>query len=175
MDFKFEPKFLYSVLFMQGKLLLLVREMAGRVASSQSTDAFEYMLLEGDPDHLSTVFSTPNRISPWIDPTMLKLNHRIGRGPFGDVWIATHHHRTEDESRFYEVAVKMLYPIKDDQLQVFSARFDEIFCKCQGVESVCFLHGISIQNGRVSFLVQFGILCISISPQSYFICVRVFL
>lgn len=160
---------------MQGKLSLLVREMAGRVASSQATDAFEYMLLEGDPDHLSTVFSTPNRISPWIDPTMLKLKHRIGRGPFGDVWIATHHHLTEDESRFYEVAVKMLYPIKDDQLQVFSARFDEIFCKCQGVESVCFLHGISIQNGRVSFLVKFGILCVSISPRSYFICVRVFL
>nr|CAD1831801.1 unnamed protein product [Ananas comosus var. bracteatus] len=129
--------------------------MAGRVASSQATDAFEYMLLEGDPDHLSTVFSTPNRISPWIDPTMLKLKHRIGRGPFGDVWIATHHHLTEDESRFYEVAVKMLYPIKDDQLQVFSARFDEIFCKCQGVESVCFLHGISIQNGRVCIAMKF--------------------
>ncbi|XP_073001592.1 protein KINASE OF THE OUTER CHLOROPLAST MEMBRANE 1 [Typha latifolia] len=129
--------------------------MAGQVASSQTAESFEYMLLEEDPDHLRTVFSTPNQISPWIDPSVLKLKHRIGRGPFGDVWIATHHQCTEDYDRYHEIAVKMLCPIKDDNLQAFSARFDEVFSKCQGTESVCFLHGISLQNGRLCIAMKF--------------------
>jgi hypothetical protein len=121
------------------------------MADTQPTDteSFEYMLLEKDPDHYRTVFSGPSQISPWIDPSMLNLKHRIGRGPFGDVWIATHHQRTEDYDRYHEVAVKMLHPVKDDQLQLFSARFDEIFGKCQGLGDVCSLHGVSTQNGRV--------------------------
>ena len=126
--------------------------MAGQDSDSQPTDAFEYMLLEKDPDLYRMVFSGPSQISPWIDPNVLNLKHRIGRGPFGDVWIATHHQRTEDYDRYHEVAVKMLHPIKEDQLQLFSARFDEIFSKCQGLGNVCFLHGISTQNGRVCWL-----------------------
>ena len=124
--------------------------MAGQSSDSNPTDAFEeYMLLEKDPDLYRMVFSGPSQISPWIDPSVLNLKHRIGRGPFGDVWIATHHQRTEDYDRYHEVAVKMLHPIKEDQLQFFSARFDEIFSKCQGLGNVCFLHGISTQNWRV--------------------------
>nr|QJW39074.1 outer chloroplast membrane kinase KOC1-7B [Triticum aestivum] len=127
------------------------------MAGSQPTDteSFEYMLLEKDPDHYRTVFSGPSQISPWIDPAVLNLKHRIGRGPFGDVWIATHHPRTEDYDRYHEVAVKMLHPVRDDQLQVFSARFDEVFGKCQGLGNVCFLHGISTQNGRLCIAMKF--------------------
>ena len=127
------------------------------MAGSQPTDteSFEYMLLEKDPDHYRTVFSGPSQISPWIDPAVLNLKHRIGRGPFGDVWIATHHQRTEDYDRYHEVAVKMLHPVRDDQLQVFSARFDEVFGKCQGLGNVCFLHGISTQNGRLCIAMKF--------------------
>lgn len=128
------------------------QEMAGQRSDSQSDESFEYMLLERDPDLYRTVFSGPSQISPWIDPSVLTLQHRIGRGPFGDVWIATHHQRTEDHDRYHEVAVKMLHPIREDQLQAFSVRFDEIFSKCQGLSNVCFLHGISTQNGRVCML-----------------------
>ena len=127
------------------------------MAGSQpaDTESFEYMLLEKDPDHYRTVFSGPSQISPWIDPAVLNLKHRIGRGPFGDVWIATHHQRTEDYDRYHEVAVKMMHPVRDDQLQVFSARFDEVFGKCQGLGNVCFLHGISTQNGRLCIVMKF--------------------
>ncbi|CAI9771497.1 unnamed protein product [Fraxinus pennsylvanica] len=37
--------------------------------------------------------------------------HRIGRGPFGDVWLATHHSNTEHYKEYHEVAIKMLHPI----------------------------------------------------------------
>ncbi|GJN38911.1 hypothetical protein PR202_gb27992 [Eleusine coracana subsp. coracana] len=129
--------------------------MAGLSSDAEPTEAFEYMLLERDPDLYRTVFSGPSQISPWIDPSVLNLKHRIGRGPFGDVWIATHHQRTEDYERYHEVAVKMLHPIKEDQLQLFSARFDEIFSKCRGLNNVCFLHGISTQNGRICIAMKF--------------------
>lgn len=129
--------------------------MAGQDAVPQSTDSFEYMLFEGDADHLKPVVATPNQISPMIDPTLLKLTHRIGRGPFGDVWIATHHQRSKDFDHYHEVAVKMLYPIKDDQIQLFLSKFDDLFSKCLGLENVCFLHGISVQNGRVCIAMKF--------------------
>ncbi|KAG1363959.1 E3 ubiquitin-protein ligase KEG [Cocos nucifera] len=129
--------------------------MAGKIAASQATESFEFMLFDGDPDHLRAIVSNPNQISPWIDPSALKLTHRIGRGPFGDVWVATHHHCTKDYDRFHEVAVKMLYPIKDDQLQPFLVKFDEIFSKCHGLQGVCFLHGILVQNGRVCIAMKF--------------------
>ncbi|KAJ0984340.1 hypothetical protein J5N97_002696 [Dioscorea zingiberensis] len=113
------------------------------------------MLLEGDPDHLQTVVFNPPKISPWIDPNALKLTHRIGRGPFGDVWIATHHLCTDGYERYHEVAVKMLFPLKDDQVPDFLARFDEIFSRCYELEGVCFLHGVTNINGRVCVVMKF--------------------
>ncbi|WOL13543.1 hypothetical protein Cni_G22313 [Canna indica] len=129
--------------------------MAGQVASSRSSESFEYMLLEGDPCELRPVLSTTTEHSPWIDPNVLKLKHRIGRGPFGDVWIATQHRRTDDYDHYHEVAVKMLYPIKDDQIKTCLAKFETMFSKCKGIENVCFLDGVSLQIGRVCIVMKY--------------------
>ena len=70
--------------------------MAESIAPAQQPASFDYELYEGDPDHLRTVVATPNQATPWIDPATLKLKHRIGRGPFGDVWLATHHQSSDE-------------------------------------------------------------------------------
>eukprot|EP00262_Sarcandra_glabra_P008227 TRINITY_DN21557_c0_g1_i1.p1 TRINITY_DN21557_c0_g1~~TRINITY_DN21557_c0_g1_i1.p1 ORF type:complete len:623 (+),score=111.17 TRINITY_DN21557_c0_g1_i1:336-2204(+) len=129
--------------------------MAGQVGASPSTDSFEYELFERDPGQFKTVVSTPTQVSPRIDPEALKLQHRIGRGPFGDVWIATHHHSTEDYDEYHEVAVKMLNPVKEGHIQAFLAKFDDLFSKCQGLQGVCLLHGISIKNGKICISMKF--------------------
>ncbi|RVX19529.1 E3 ubiquitin-protein ligase KEG [Vitis vinifera] len=123
--------------------------MAGKAAATQSAAAFEFELFEGDPDHLRTVVATPNLISPWIDPATLKLRHRIGRGPFGDVWLATQHLFAEDYDEYHEVAIKMLHPIKEDLMKVVLDKLENLFSKCQGLKGVCWLHGISVISGKV--------------------------
>ena len=133
--------------------------MAGKAAATQSAAAFEFELFEGDPDHLRPVVATPNLISPWIDPATLKLRHRIGRGPFGDVWLATQHLFAEDYDEYHEVAIKMLHPIKEDLMKVVLDKLENLFSKCQGLKGVCWLHGISVISGKVSLLYIFGILC----------------
>jgi len=70
--------------------------MTEEIGSAKPATFFEYELFEGDPDRLRTVKATPNQTGPWIDPSSLKLKHRIGRGPFGDVWLATHHQLGHD-------------------------------------------------------------------------------
>lgn len=115
----------------------------------------EYILLGSNPDQFQQVFFSQNQINSWIDTGDLQLKHRIGRGQFGDMWIATRHIKDLGQSRYHEVAVKMLYPFKDDQLLSFKSRFDEVFLKCRGLESVCMLHGISVQNGRVCIVMMF--------------------
>ncbi|PIA34436.1 hypothetical protein AQUCO_03700005v1 [Aquilegia coerulea] len=127
--------------------------MTGRVSPSPS--AFEFELFEGDPDHLRTVVATSNKTIPWIDPASLKLKHRIGRGPFGDVWLATHHRSTDDYDQYHEVAIKMLPPIKEDHTQVFLDKFDKLFSKCLGLNGVCWHHGISIINGKICIVMKF--------------------
>ncbi|KAF9616507.1 hypothetical protein IFM89_029968 [Coptis chinensis] len=129
--------------------------MAGKVSSSPPAESFEFELFEGDPDHLRTVVATTNMTSPWIDPASLKLKHRIGRGPFGDVWLATHHRSTDDYDQYHEVAIKMLPPIKEDHMQVFLDKFDNYYSKCKGLPGVCWLHGISIINGKICIVMKF--------------------
>ncbi|OUZ99865.1 Protein kinase domain [Macleaya cordata] len=125
------------------------------MASNSKSAAFEFELFEGDPENLKTVVATPNQISPWIDPSALKLKHRIGRGPFGDVWLATHHRSTEDYDEYHEVAVKMLHPIKEDHMQAFVDKFEDLFSKYQGTQGVCRLHGISIRTGKICIVMKF--------------------
>ncbi|KAK1300930.1 E3 ubiquitin-protein ligase KEG [Acorus calamus] len=129
--------------------------MSGQATASRPVESFEYEFFDGDPDHLMTVVSTPDQLSRWINPDFLKLTHRIGRGPFGDVWIATHHVSTEDYDEHHEVAVKMLYPIKDDQVSAFLAKFDDISSKLHGIQGVCLLHGISVKIGKICIVMKF--------------------
>lgn len=124
--------------------------MAEKIRAPKPTVSFEYELLEGDPDQLRTVVATPTQTKPWIDPDSLKLKHRIGRGPFGDVWLATHHQSGDDFDEYHEVAVKMLYPLKEDCTRTFVNKFEELFLKCREIQSVCWLHGISVINGKVT-------------------------
>ncbi|KAJ4952046.1 hypothetical protein NE237_028878 [Protea cynaroides] len=136
-------------------IYLCIGKMAGQLGATPSAASFEYELFEGDPDHLRTVVAAPNQISPWIDPGALKLKHRIGRGPFGDVWLATHHYWTNGYQQFHEVAVKMLHLINEDHMRTFFDNFEELFSRCQGLQGVCLLHGISVINGKISIATKF--------------------
>lgn len=130
--------------------------MASKVVPAPPVTPFEYEFYE-DPDHLRTVVASSCQSTPWIDPAKLKLRHRIGRGPFGDVWLATHHQSTEDYDEYHEVVVKMLHAIKEDHTRVVLDKFNDLFSKCQGIGGVCLLHGISVINGKVSDTVMFMI------------------
>lgn len=129
--------------------------MAGKVVANRPTASFEFELVEEDPDQLRTVVASPNQISPWIDPRTIKLRHRIGRGPFGDVWLATHHQAADDYEADHEVAVKMLHPIKEDNSKAVLDKFNDLFSKCQALKGVCWLHGISIISGKICIVMKF--------------------
>ncbi|KAK9280090.1 hypothetical protein L1049_013775 [Liquidambar formosana] len=129
--------------------------MSGQVVSGEPATSFEYVLFEGDPDDFRTVAATPSQICPWVDPSALKLRHRIGRGPFGDVWLATHHQSAEDYDEYHEVAIKMLHPVKVEDKKAVLDKFDDLFSKCQGLEGVCWLHGISIISGKICIIMKF--------------------
>lgn len=124
-------------------------------SSSPSKGPFEYELFEGDAERLKTVTALPIQSGPWIDPGVLKLTHRIGRGPFGDVWIATLHHFADDYDEYHEVAVKMLNFIREEQMQPFVAKFKGIFDKYKGTQHVCWPYGISVKNGKICIVMKF--------------------
>lgn len=126
--------------------------MAEQIGAAPPPASFEYELFEGDPDRLRTVAATPNLAVSWIDPLSLKLKHRIGRGAFGDVWLATHHQSADDYDEYHEVAIKMLHRLKEDHMQTFFDRFENIFRKSRELQGVCWLHGITIKNGKVTLM-----------------------
>ncbi|KAL3655835.1 Protein KINASE OF THE OUTER CHLOROPLAST MEMBRANE 1 [Castilleja foliolosa] len=123
--------------------------MSGQVALNRPASSFEFVLVEGDTGEGSTVVASPNQTSLWIDPTAIKRRHRIGRGPFGDVWLATHHRESEDYQEYHEVAVKVLHPVKEDKIRDVLNRLDVILFKCQGLETVCWLHGLSVIDKKM--------------------------
>lgn len=130
--------------------LLLIGKMAGNAAAKRAVPQFEFELVEGDFDQQTTVVASTDRITPWIDPAKIKLRHRIGRGIFGDVWLATHNESTDkDYAVFREVAVKMLHPIKEDSIGTVLNMLTDLFSKCEGLETVCNLQGVSIIGGKV--------------------------
>jgi hypothetical protein len=96
----------------------------------------------------------PSRTHPWVDPNILKLMHRIGRGPFGDVWLATIHNCTEDFNEYHEVAVKMLPPGSEEQVRSSLRKFESVFHTAQGLRGVSWPYGISIKDGRVGFSIS---------------------
>lgn len=116
---------------------------------------FEFMIFEGDADNMRTVTVTPNEASPWIDPSSLRLWHRIGRGPYGDVWLGTHHRSAEDYDEHHEVAIKMLNLVKEDSTKAILDKFADSFQKFKTLKGVCWLHGISVLNGKISIVMKF--------------------
>ncbi|KDP37068.1 hypothetical protein JCGZ_06124 [Jatropha curcas] len=129
--------------------------MAEKIKVPKPAASFEYELFEGDADHLRTVVATPTQISPWIKATELKLKHRIGRGNFGDVWLAIHRQSADDFDECHEVAVKMLHPLKKDIAQTFVYKFERLFLKCREILGVGWLHGVSIMNGKICIAMKF--------------------
>ena len=123
------------------------QEMSKQIVAAQPAAAFDFERVEDD--HSRAVIASSNKISAWIDPSKLKLRHRIGRGTFGDVWLATHHESTEDYDKYHEVAVKMFPLIKEDHVNVLLDKLDGLFSKCQRLGGVCSLHGFSIISGKV--------------------------
>ncbi|KAE8721204.1 Kinase superfamily protein isoform 2 [Hibiscus syriacus] len=91
--------------------------MPQQIKAPQQVPSFEYELLEGDPDQLRIVVATPSQAAPWINPLSLKLKHRIGRGPFGDVWLATHH-QSAHKTLYLEADRYTSWYLSKDRLQV---------------------------------------------------------
>ncbi|KAL3699007.1 hypothetical protein R1sor_017029 [Riccia sorocarpa] len=81
--------------------------------------------------------------------------HRIGRGLFGDVWLATLHNSTEEFDEFHEVAVKMMPLIADDRVRVLLAKFEGLFQAAQGLKRVSWPQGISTKNGKACIIMKF--------------------
>ncbi|KAG2319521.1 hypothetical protein Bca52824_012734 [Brassica carinata] len=120
--------------------------MASKITAKKNDDS-DYEIIEGE----SKTALAAAGASPWIDSTTLELRHRIGRGPFGDVWLATHHQSTKD----YEVAIKMLHPINKDQMRAVVDKFKDLVSKSQGMENVCLLQGVSSLGGRICLVMKF--------------------
>ncbi|KAK8503415.1 hypothetical protein V6N12_034810 [Hibiscus sabdariffa] len=129
--------------------------MPRQIKAPMQVPSFEYELFEGDPDQLRTVVATPTQTAPWINPSSLKLKHRIGHGPFGDVWLATHHQSGFDFEVYHEVAVKILHPLKEEYMQRFIDKFQKLFLKCRELPGVCRLHGVSVLNERICIAMRF--------------------
>ncbi|KAL0313969.1 UNVERIFIED_CONTAM: hypothetical protein Sangu_2241300 [Sesamum angustifolium] len=80
--------------------------MAGQVVANQPASSFDFVFVEGDSVQSGSVVASSNQINPWIDPATIKLRHRMGREPFGDVWLATHHCTSEDYEEYNGPACK---------------------------------------------------------------------
>lgn len=127
--------------------------MAAKVANRPST-SFDFEIVDNDYDQLTTIDASTNH-NPWINPASIKLRHRLGRGPFGDVWLATRHQVTEDYEEYHEVAVKMLHHIKEDNIKAVLDKLNILLSKTQGLQGACLLHGVSVINGKICIIMKF--------------------
>lgn len=119
--------------------------MAGQVAFHQlSAPSEDFEIVYNDVDAASKT-----QFSPLIDPERIVLRHRVGRGPFGDVWLATLHQRAEDYEEYHAVAVKMLHQIKEDSIKTVLDKLSELLYKSRGLKGSCWLYGASVITGKV--------------------------
>ena len=116
--------------------------MASRTVAAQAAAAFDFEVLNDDSD----------QVSPWIEPDNLKLTQRLGKGTFGDVWLATHNRSTEDYEVSHEVAIKIFPLVKEEHVNVLLAKLDGLFSKCHGLEGLCPLYGFSKISGKASLV-----------------------
>lgn len=124
--------------------------MAGKVVENKASTSFDFEIVDKDYDQFTTTDASANHINPWINPASIKLRHRLGRGPFGDIWLATRHQVTEDYEEYHEVAVKMLHHIKEDSIKAVLDKLNVLISKSQGLQGACLLHGVSVINGKVN-------------------------
>ncbi|KAJ9535238.1 hypothetical protein OSB04_un001674 [Centaurea solstitialis] len=129
--------------------------MAGKVIANRPSTSFDFEIVDNEYDQLTTIGASANHINPWINAASIKLRHRLGRGPFGDVWLATHHQVTEDHEEYHEVAVKMLHHIKEDNIKVVLDKLNVLFSKTQGLQGACLLHGVSVISGKICIVMKF--------------------
>lgn len=129
--------------------------MAGKVVANRPSTSFDFEIVDKDYDPLTLIDTSANLINPWINPASIKLRHRIGRGPFGDVWLATRHQFTEDYEEYHEVAVKMLHHIREENIKAVLDKLNVLFSKSQGLQGACCLHGVSVINGKICIIMKF--------------------
>ncbi|XP_051137411.1 uncharacterized protein LOC127255741 [Andrographis paniculata] len=129
--------------------------MAATPVDDPPSSLFEFVIIDGEVMENSTSAASSKQPTPWIDPAAIRLRHRIGRGPFGDVWLATHRRASEDYEECHEVAVKVLNPVKEDSVRDAINRLDTVLSKCQGLETVCWIYGLSIISKRICIVMKF--------------------
>ncbi|XP_076913688.1 protein KINASE OF THE OUTER CHLOROPLAST MEMBRANE 1-like [Bidens hawaiensis] len=129
--------------------------MAAKVVENRPLTSFDFEIVDKDYDQLTTTDASADHINPWINPASIKLRHRLGRGPFGDVWLATRHQVAEDHEEYHEVAVKMLHHIKEDNIKTVLDKLNVLFSKSQGLQGACWLHGVSVINGKICIIMKF--------------------
>ncbi|KAG6409503.1 hypothetical protein SASPL_127543 [Salvia splendens] len=132
--------------------------MAGQTVANRPAPSFDFVMVDGvSSDVVSTTLGASSH--RWIDPATIKLRHRIGRGVFGDVWLAIHHRSSQDHDEYQEVAVKMLHPVEEENIRDVLNRLGDLIFKCQGLDTVCLLYWLSVINKRVSFLIGLLVHC----------------
>ncbi|KAL8090043.1 hypothetical protein AgCh_039491 [Apium graveolens] len=125
--------------------------MAGQVAFHQlSAPSEDFEIVYNDVNAASKT-----QFNPLIDPETIVLRHRVGRGPFGDVWLATLHQTAEDYEEYHVVAVKMLHHIKDDSMKTVLDKLSELLYKTRGLKGACWLYGASVITGKVCIVMKF--------------------
>lgn len=120
-----------------------------------SKDLEDYEIFDDDVTRARLAISESTHTVPWINPEVLKLKHRIGRGPFGDVWLATLHSSSEDFDVFHEVAAKLLSSVNEEHVPDLFSKVNQLFQKCQSLKHVSWPQGISRKNGKVCIIMEF--------------------
>lgn len=126
---------------------------------TNSGELEDYEICDNDPPSAArmAVVESPQS-SFWIKPEDVNLKHRIGRGPFGDVWLATLHSFNEEFDEFHEVAAKTLSFVTEEQVTDLQPKLYYIFQRCQNLSRVNWPRGISKKNDKVLlFFVYFRI------------------